>query len=93
MSFDTTGRNANLVLIGNVEEPDVITLFGHLYVVPVDVQDGATAPFYLAERDGYFYGCGRCGKKVFVARALWVLPQFPAHRLKARLNLAIGYNE
>lgn len=93
LTFDDTGRKANLfATIGPAERPGLI-LSGHTDVVPVDDQDWATDPFTLAEIDGRWYGRGTADMKGFIAAALALVPEFKARVIDAPLHLAFSYDE
>lgn len=93
LTFDETGKKANLfATIGPAGRPGII-LSGHSDVVPVDGQDWSTDPFRLTERDGRVYGRGAVDMKGFVAAMLAMVPRFAEAPLKAPVHLAISYDE
>ena len=93
LTFDETGKKANLfATIGPADRPGII-LSGHSDVVPVDGQDWSTDPFRLTERDGRVYGRGTADMKGFVAAMLAMVPRFAESPLKAPVHLAISYDE
>lgn len=95
LTYDTSGRKANLfATLGNPAAPGLV-LSGHTDVVPVDGQQWSTPPFELAERDGRYYGRGAADMKGFIACALALAPEFArgAPAAGVPLHYALSYDE
>jgi acetylornithine deacetylase len=93
LTFDDSGRKANLfATIGPADRPGVI-LSGHSDVVPVDDQEWSSDPFTLTARDDRLYGRGAADMKGFIAAALALAPDFQERSLTAPIHLAFSYDE
>ena len=97
LTYDATGRKANLfATLGNSKKPGLI-LSGHTDVVPIDGQDWDTDPFVATERDGKLFARGSADMKGFIGIALAQAPKFVAalnaNRLDAPLHYALSYDE
>ncbi len=93
LTYDDSGRKANLyATLGSDDRPGVC-LSGHTDVVPTDGQDWHSDPFAVAERGGRLYGRGTCDMKGFVAVALAMVPEFLARGLATPIHLALSYDE
>src|SRR6202047_23225 len=97
LTFDATGKKANLfATLGDSKKPGLI-LSGHTDVVPVDGQDWDTDPFQAVERDGKLYARGSADMKGFIGISLAQAPKFIAalndKRLDAPLHYALSYDE
>jgi len=93
LTFDDTGRKANLfATIGPPEKPGII-LSGHSDVVPVDDQNWTGDPFRLREAEGRLYGRGATDMKGFIAAALVLAPEFQARAVSAPIHFAFSYDE
>jgi len=97
LTYDATGKKANLfATLGDSKKPGLI-LSGHTDVVPVDGQDWDTDPFVATERDGKLFGRGSADMKGFIGIALAQAPKFAAalndNRLDAPLHYALSYDE
>ncbi|MDO8290238.1 MAG: acetylornithine deacetylase [Parvibaculum sp.] len=89
---DNTKTNL-FATIGPADRTGGIVLSGHTDVVPIDGQDWTTAPFTVAERDGYLFGRGTSDMKSFLACALAAVPRFIAAEPKVPVYLALSYDE
>src|SRR6202790_1408478 len=97
LTYDATGRKANLfATLGDSKAPGLI-LSGHTDVVPVDGQNWDSDPFVAVERDGKLYARGSADMKGFIGIALTQAPKFVAalneNRLDAPLHYALSYDE
>jgi len=97
LTYDATGKKANLfATLGDSARPGLI-LSGHTDVVPVDGQNWDTDPFKVMERDGKLYARGSADMKGFIGVALTQAPRFlealNARRLDAPLHYALSYDE
>jgi acetylornithine deacetylase len=97
LTYDASGKKANLfATLGDSEKPGLI-LSGHTDVVPVDGQSWDTDPFQVVERDGKLYARGSADMKGFIGVALSHAPRFvealQAGRLQAPLHYALSYDE
>jgi acetylornithine deacetylase len=97
LTYDATGKKANLfATFGESARPGLI-LSGHTDVVPVDGQNWDTDPFVATERDGKLYARGSADMKGFIGIILAQAPKFAAAlqsgRLDAPLHYALSYDE
>jgi acetylornithine deacetylase len=97
LTYDSTGKKANLfATLGESAKPGLL-LSGHTDVVPVDGQNWDTDPFKAVERDGKLYARGSADMKGFIGVALTHAPKFlqalNAGRLDAPLHYALSYDE
>src|SRR5579859_5109668 len=97
LTYDATGKKANLfATLGESAKPGLI-LSGHTDVVPVDGQNWDTDPFVAVERDGKLYARGSADMKGFIGIILAQAPRFVAalndNRLDAPLHYSLSYDE
>jgi acetylornithine deacetylase len=97
LTYDATGKKANLfATLGDSNKPGLI-LSGHSDVVPVDGQNWDTDPFRAMERDGKLYARGSADMKGFIGIILAQAPKFVAalndKRLDAPLHYSLSYDE
>jgi acetylornithine deacetylase len=97
LTYDATGKKANLfATLGDSPKPGLV-LSGHTDVVPVDGQDWHTDPFLATEKDGKLFARGSADMKGFIGIALAQAPKFLEainHRaLDAPLHYALSYDE
>jgi acetylornithine deacetylase len=97
LTYDGTGKKANLfATLGDSNKPGLI-LSGHTDVVPVDGQAWETDPFVATERNGRLYARGSADMKGFIGIALAQAPQFVAalndNRLDVPLHYSLSYDE
>ncbi len=97
LTYDASGKKANLfATLGESAKPGLI-LSGHTDVVPVDGQNWDTDPFIATERDGKLYARGSADMKGFIGIILAQAPRVVAAlengRLDAPLHYALSYDE
>jgi acetylornithine deacetylase len=97
LTYDESGKKANLfATLGDSPKPGLI-LSGHTDVVPVDGQQWDTDPFRAVERDGKLYARGSADMKGFIGIILAQAPKFVQalndKRLDAPLHYSLSYDE
>lgn len=97
LTYDATGKKANLfATLGESNLPGLV-LSGHSDVVPIDGQDWDSDPFRATEKDGKLYARGSADMKGFIGIALAQAPKFAdalaRGTLKAPLHYALSYDE
>ena len=97
LTYDESGKKANLfATLGDSPKPGLI-LSGHTDVVPVDGQHWDTDPFRAVERDGKLYARGSADMKGFIGIILAQAPKFVQalndNRLDAPLHYSLSYDE
>ena len=93
LTYDATGKKANLfATLGQGKKPGLI-LSGHTDVVPVEGQAWDTDPFKATIKDGLIYGRGSADMKSYIATALALAPKFLAADMDAPLHFAFSYDE
>ena len=97
LTYDATGKKANLfATLGDSPKPGLI-LSGHTDVVPVDGQSWDTDPFVATEKGGKLYARGSADMKGFIGIILAQAPKFVtalnSGRLDAPLHYALSYDE
>ena len=97
LTYDATGRKANLfATLGEGSRPGLI-LSGHTDTVPVDGQDWKTDPFSPTIVDGRLHARGSADMKGFLGTALDRAPAFlaaiDAGRLDAPIHYSLSYDE
>jgi acetylornithine deacetylase len=97
LSYDSTGKKANLfATLGEGRRPGLI-LSGHTDVVPVDGQNWDTDPFVATIREGRLYGRGSADMKGFLGLALDAAPRYlaamEAGTLESAMHYALSYDE
>lgn len=93
LTFDASGRKANLfATLGEGARPGLI-LSGHTDVVPVDGQAWSSDPFTLVRREGRLYGRGASDMKGFIAVVLSKVDDILAAALDAPIHIALSYDE
>jgi acetylornithine deacetylase len=93
LTYDATGKKANLFATIDKGTRPGIVLSGHTDVVPVDGQPWDTDPFAATIRDDRIYARGACDMKSFIAAALAMTPRFLHADLKAPVHFALSYDE
>ena len=93
LTYDATGKKANLFATVQKGAKPGIVLSGHTDVVPVDGQNWASDPFKAALKDDRIYGRGTCDMKSYLAVILAMAPRFAAANLKAPIHFALSYDE
>jgi len=93
LTYDASGKKANLfATLGEGPRPGLI-LSGHTDVVPVEGQAWDSDPFKATIKDGLLYGRGSADMKSYIATALALTPQFLAAKMDAPLHFALSYDE
>lgn len=93
LTYDATGKKANLfATLGEGKKPGII-LSGHTDVVPVDGQHWDSNPFQAIIRDGKLYGRGSADMKGFIATALTMVPAFLEAETDSAIHFAFSYDE
>ena len=93
LTYDSTGKKANLfATVGKGKKPGII-LSGHTDVVPVEGQDWHTDPFVTTIKDGRVYARGAADMKGYIAAALLAVPEYLAANQDTALHLALSYDE
>ena len=93
LTYDKTGKKANLFATFGEGRDGGIILSGHTDVVPVDGQDWDTDPFQATLRDGRLYGRGSADMKGFIATALALAPEFLKRPTSTPIHFAFSYDE
>ncbi len=93
LTYDATGKKANLFATIDKGARPGIVLSGHTDVVPVDGQAWDTEPFRATLKDDRIYCRGACDMKSFIAAALAMTPRFLAADLKSPVHFALSYDE
>ncbi|MBC7573197.1 MAG: acetylornithine deacetylase [Herminiimonas sp.] len=93
LTYDATGKKANLfATLGEGRKPGLI-LSGHTDVVPVEGQAWDSDPFKIMIRDGMMFGRGAADMKGFIGTALALVPKFLAADMDSSLHFALSYDE
>ncbi len=93
LSFDETGRKANLFATIGPNDRGGIVLSGHTDVVPVDGQPWTADPFTVRTLNDTLVGRGTSDMKSFIAVALAAVPDLVTRDLKTPIHLAFTYDE
>jgi acetylornithine deacetylase len=93
LTYDATGKKANLFATVQKGARPGIVLSGHTDVVPVDGQNWASDPFKATLKDDRIYGRGACDMKSYLAVILAMAPRFATANLKAPIHFALSYDE
>jgi acetylornithine deacetylase len=97
LTFDSTGKKANLfATLGDGPKPGLV-LSGHTDVVPVDGQEWDSDPFKATIHDGRLFARGSADMKGFIGVALTRAPTYlaamAAGKLNAPVHFALSYDE
>jgi acetylornithine deacetylase len=93
LTYDATGKKANLfATLGEGSRPGLV-LSGHTDVVPVEGQAWDTDPFKATVIGDKLYGRGSADMKGYIATALVMAPKFLASKADAPLHFAFSYDE
>jgi len=93
LTYDPTGKKANL-FASYGEGPGFGTVFsGHTDVVPVDGQEWGTDPFVATAMGDRIHGRGSCDMKGFLAVCLSRLPRFSSENLLTPVHFSFSYDE
>jgi acetylornithine deacetylase len=91
LTYDATGKKANLfATLGEKRRPGLV-LSGHTDVVPVDGQNWDTDPFVATIRDGKLYARGSADMKGFIGIALAQAPRYLEAIQNGSLDCAMHY--
>jgi acetylornithine deacetylase len=93
LTYDATGKKANLFATVGAGPRAGIVLSGHTDVVPVDGQAWETDPFKASLKDDRVFGRGTADMKSYLAVALAMTPRFLAAGMHAPVHLALSYDE
>ena len=93
LTYDATGKKANLFATVVKGPRAGIVLSGHTDVVPVDGQAWDTDPFAATIKGDRIYGRGTADMKSYLAVALAMAPRFAEADLKAPVHFALSYDE
>ena len=93
LSYDETGKRANIhAYIGPSVDGGVV-LNGHTDVVPAEGQAWSSDPFILREDQGRLFGRGAVDMKGFLACMLASIPAWKAKPLKVPIHISMCYDE
>lgn len=93
LTYDASGKKANLfATLGDGPAPGII-LSGHTDVVPVDGQVWSSDPFKAVVKGEAIYGRGSADMKGFIATALALVPKFLKGNHGFPIHLALSYDE
>ncbi|GGC80218.1 acetylornithine deacetylase [Undibacterium terreum] len=93
LTYDSTGKKANLfATLGEGKKPGII-LSGHTDVVPVEGQQWDTDPFKATIKGDNLYARGSADMKGYIATALSKVSEFLAADQDTALHLALSYDE
>lgn len=93
LTYDATGKKANLfATLGGGSRPGIV-LSGHTDVVPVDGQAWDTDPFHATIKDDRIYARGAADMKSYIGVALAMTPRFLAANLDAPIHFSLSYDE
>jgi acetylornithine deacetylase len=93
LTFDDTGRKANLFATVGPQIDGGIVLSGHTDVVPVDGQNWNSDPWQATQIGDRLVGRGVCDMKSFIAIALALVPEMTQRKLERPLHFALSYDE
>ncbi|MFT5589486.1 MAG: acetylornithine deacetylase [Bradyrhizobium sp.] len=93
LTYDATGKKANLFATVGEGSRAGLVLSGHTDVVPVDGQAWDTDPFKATVVGDKLYGRGTADMKGFIANALLLVPKYLAAKTDAPLHIALSYDE
>lgn len=93
LTYDSTGKKANLFATLGGGSRSGLVLSGHTDVVPVEGQAWDTDPFKATVIGDKLFGRGVADMKSYIASALVMAPKFLAANADAPLHLALSYDE
>ncbi len=93
LTFDDSGRKANLFATVGDGKPAGVILSGHTDTVPWDGQDWSMDPLSAEVKDGRLYGRGSADMKGFIGLAVAQVPAFHAADLPFSIHFALSYDE
>ncbi len=93
LSYDETGKRANLhAFVGPARDGGVV-LNGHSDVVPVADQQWTSPPFQLTRRGDRLFARGSVDMKGFLACMLAAIPLWQQKQLKKPVHISVCYDE
>jgi acetylornithine deacetylase len=93
LSFDSTGKKANLFATFGGDGDGGVALSAHSDVVPADACRWTTNPFVLREGGGKLFARGAADMKGFIACVLACRDAFAAGDLRRPLHFALSFDE
>ncbi len=93
LTFDDSGKKANLFATVGEGKPAGVIVSGHTDTVPWDGQDWSVDPLGADVRDGRLYGRGSADMKGFIGLALAQVPAYLSADLPFAVHLAFSYDE
>lgn len=93
LTFDDSGRKANLFATVGDGKPAGVIVSGHTDTVPWDGQDWSMDPLSAEVKDGRLYGRGSADMKGFIGLAVAQVPAFLAADLPFAVHFALSYDE
>lgn len=93
ISYDETGKRANLHAFVGPKVDGGVLLNGHTDVVPVEGQEWASDPFLLQQREGRLYGRGSVDMKGFLACMIAAVPIWQQKALKKPIHICMCFDE
>lgn len=93
LTFDDSGRKANLFATVGEGKPAGVIVSGHTDTVPWDGQDWSMDPLSAELRGGRLYGRGSADMKGFIGLAVAQVPAYLAAELPFAVHLAFSYDE
>lgn len=93
LTYDLTGKKANLYATIGINKIEGIMLSGHTDVVPASSNNWSSNPFNLTEINNKLFGRGTADMKSFIALVLSRIPQIINSKLSKSIHLAFSYDE
>ena len=93
LTFDDSGKKANLFATVGEGKPAGVIVSGHTDTVPWDGQAWSVDPLGADVRDGRLYGRGSADMKGFIGLALAQVPAYLSADLPFAVHLAFSYDE
>ena len=93
LTYDRTGKKANLFATFGEGQGFGTVFSGHTDVVPVDGQQWESDPFVATTIGDRIYGRGTCDMKGFIAVCLSRLPRFSVADLHTPIHFSFSYDE
>ncbi len=93
LSFDDSGKKANLYASIGPKDRGGVALSGHSDVVPVDGQDWSSDPWRLRPAGERLHGRGTADMKGFIAVTLAQVPKFLEADLQIPVHLCLSFDE
>ena len=93
ISYDETGKRANLHAFIGPRVDGGVVLNGHTDVVPVEGQEWMSDPFSLHQEDGRLYGRGAVDMKGFLACMIAAVPMWQQKALQKPIHICMCFDE